>query len=126
VNDIILELPRELDPISMNEGDTWKVRGLAKEWRDLAYFHWCKAHPGAGPSGRKAPTPGVVHVTIPFAVHRRRDPINYAKTVKHIVDGLVLAGAWPDDTLEYVEQQIPTLVDGKKLPVLVRISTRPE
>lgn len=100
------------DPISMNEGDTWAVRGASAEWRDAAYMYWCAEFPGVGPSGRAFGHPGVVDVLLPFRLGRRRDPINYAKTVKHIVDGLVLAGAWPDDTAEYVTQQIPKLSKG--------------
>ena len=41
-----------------------------------------------------------------------------------IVDGLVLAGAWPEDTLDYVTQHIPTLVESHTLPVLVRVTAR--
>lgn len=108
----------------MNEGDTWKVRNAAAAWRDAAYYRWIEHFPSVGPSGRSAPCPAVVHVTIPFPQQRRRDPINYAKTVKHIVDGFVMAGAWSDDTIDYVEQQIPTLIKGTELPVLVRVSAR--
>lgn len=121
MNDIVLEFDAPDSPISMNEGDSWKVRSRAAAWRDRAYYAWCEAHPGVGPEGRAFPHPAEVHVTIPFAMRRGRDPINYAKTVKHIVDGLVRAGAWPDDTPDYVTQHIPTLVDGSKLPVLVRV-----
>lgn len=102
----------------------WVQRKLTPAWRDTAYMRWCEAFPGVGPSGRAAPLPAEVHVTIPFPIHRRRDPINYARTVKAIVDGLVLAGAWPDDTPNYVTQHIPTLVESPSLPVLVRVSAR--
>ena len=111
--DIVLEFEPPADPISMNEGDSWKVRKAAAEWRDRAYFAWCEAHPGAGPSGRAVEPVAEVFCALPFPTGRRRDPINYAKTVKHIVDGLTMAGAWPDDTPEYVTQHIPTLTrDG--------------
>ena len=124
MSEVILEFEPPADPISMNEGDSWKVRKAAAAWRDRAYWAWCEAHPGVGPMGRVAPSPAVVHVTIPFPIYRRRDPINYAKTVKHIVDGLMEAGAWPDDTPEYVTQEIPTLIESRALPVLVRVSPR--
>ena len=119
--DVVLEFEPPADPISMNEGDSWKVRKSAKLWRERAYWAWCEAHPGQGPSGRVAPTPGVVRVVLPFPVSRGRDPINYAKTVKHIVDGITDAGAWPNDTPDYVAQEIPTLSVGTKL-VVVRVS----
>ena len=122
--DIVIEMPLPAEPISMNEGDTWQVRGRVKEWRDAAYYAWCAAHPGVGPLGRVADCPAEVHVVIGFRQNRRRDPINYAKTVKHIVDGLVLAGAWPDDTEDYVTQHIPSLVHMSEPTVLIRVSPR--
>jgi hypothetical protein len=122
--EVVLEFPAPADPISMNAKDNREFGRAKQAWRDAAYMHWCEAHPGVGPSGRAAPVPAEVHVTIPFQKRRARDPINYARTVKHIVDGLVLAGAWPDDTPDYVTQHIPTLVESHHLPVLVRISPR--
>ena len=121
--EIILEIPLPAEAISMND-TPWKQRKLTPLWRDAAYMRWCEAHPGVGPSGRAAPCPAEVHVTIPFALHRTRDSINYSRTVKAIVDGLKLAGAWPDDTDAYVVQHTPTLVESRSLPVLVRITQR--
>jgi len=106
----------------MNEGDSWSVRAAVKEWRDRAYYAWIEHHGGVGPSGRAFGSRGEVRTVLPFTTQRRRDPINYAKTVKHIVDGFVLAGAWPDDTLDYVIQQIPTLIVAPPTqPVVIRI-----
>lgn len=121
MNEVVLTFEPPADPISMNNGDSWKVRKQSKDWRDRTYFAWCEAHPGCGPRDRGFPYPAEVHTFIPFPVERRRDPINFAKTVKHIVDGIVMAGAWPDDTPEYVTQHIPTL--GKGSHVLVRVSS---
>jgi hypothetical protein len=57
--------------------------------------------------------PALVRVHIPFPVDRRRDPHNYCGTVvKAIVDGLVNAGAWDDDTPEFVEHISPILYKG--------------
>jgi len=123
IDDIVLEFPVPGEPISMND-KPWKQRTLTPLWRDAAYYRWIEMFPGVGPSGRAAPWPSVCHVTIPFDKHRTRDPINFARTVKAIVDGITMAGAWPDDTLDYVEQQIPTLLVASQLPVLVRISPR--
>jgi crossover junction endodeoxyribonuclease RusA len=47
--------------------------------------------------------PCYVRVTFPVPDNRRRDADNPAPTVKAIVDGLVDAGLWPDDTPEWVE-----------------------
>lgn len=107
----------------MNDGDSWKVRALAADWRDRAYFAWVEQFPGEGPSGRSIP-PAEVFVTLPFPNRRRRDPINFAKTVKHIVDGIQMAGAWPDDTPDWVTQHIPTLTIVPGGQVLIRVIER--
>lgn len=123
VPEIVLSFFPPADPISMNEGDSWKVRNSAKLWRDAAYWHWIACYPSKGPSQRAFGTEADIFVSLPFETIRRRDPINYAKTVKHIVDGFVLAGAWPDDTNEYVTQHIPVLTVTDSL-VIVRITKR--
>ena len=122
-DDVVLSFVPPAKPISMNEGDSWKVRGASAEWRDAAFWHyveWCTQHGHLGPSQRRYVNGARVHVVLPFATERRRDAINYAKTVKHIVDGIMLAGAWLDDTAEYVEQNIPTL--ARQDLCVVRIS----
>lgn len=119
---IVLAFPPPADPISMNQGDSWKVRSAAAEWRDRAFFAYVEQFPGVGPSGRRI-GPSEVQVQIPFKIGRRRDPINYAKTVKHIVDGICMAGAWPDDTIEHVTQHIPILTKGDT--VFITITPRP-
>lgn len=123
-DDVVMTFDPPAEPLSMNDKDN-RASGRSKQaWRDAAYFHWCRIHPGVGPSDRAAPTPSVVHVVLPFDVRRRRDPINFARTVKAIVDGMRMAGAWPDDTSDYVTQELPTLTVGAKLPVVVRVSPR--
>lgn len=54
---------------------------------------------------------------------RRRDPHNFAPTLKHVIDGLVDAGLWPDDTPEYVRTLEPALAVRRDR--LVRISITP-
>lgn len=82
-----------------------------KAWKidaKLAYTQLCNS---AG-SERQLP-PGIVTIAIPFDKKRRRDPHNYCGTVlKAIIDGLVLAKAWPDDTPEYVGHREPKLYVG--------------
>lgn len=47
--------------------------------------------------------PSLVRVTLPMPDDRRRDPHNYTGTVvKAIIDGLVHAGWWEDDTADHV------------------------
>lgn len=95
--------------ITLNQRLHWADRARrVKSWRRAAELHAHKytrrprvrrlAHePGALAS------PSFVRVT--FGVRdpgRRRDPHNYMPTVKAIIDGLVDAGVWPDDTAEWV------------------------
>ena len=51
--------------------------------------------------------------------------MNYIGTiVKAVIDGLVDAGCWPDDTAEWVEIRQPTLQVGGDL-VVVALTPRP-
>ena len=59
----------------------------------------------------------------PVVDRRRRDPHNFAPTLKHVIDGLVDAGLWPDDTPEYVRTLEPALAVRRDR--LVRISITP-
>jgi hypothetical protein len=65
--------------------------------------------------------PSIVTASIPFDVQRRRDPHNYVGTcLKAMVDGLVLAGCWPDDTTGFVRVLEPLLVVGG--PVVLEVT----
>jgi crossover junction endodeoxyribonuclease RusA len=89
------------DTLTMNHRWHWSRRSVVTRcWRSAAMFA-AVAQLGAGPSARRRP-PCMVRVTFPVAVDRRRDPHNMAPTVKAIVDGLVDAGVWPDDTDTWV------------------------
>ncbi len=84
---------------------------IIAEWKgraSLAWFSYCNGKgldPGMPPS--------LIRVHIPFRMDRVRDPHNYCGTVvKAIVDGLVHAGAWEDDTPEFVEHISPILYKG--------------
>ena len=68
--------------------------------------------------------PCAIRVTFGVPDRRRRDPHNTAPTVKAIVDGLVDAGFWRDDTPDQVvlldpvfERANPTLVKVELWPV---------
>lgn len=88
--------------LSMNHRVHWRTRHrLTKLWRHAAHIAAC-ADLGRAPSERRR-EPSMVRVEFPVAdPGRRRDPHNQAPTVKAIVDGLVDAGVWPDDTNEFV------------------------
>jgi hypothetical protein len=55
---------------------------------------------------------------------RRRDPHNYFATVKPIIDGLVDAGLWPDDTPAWVTTTEPALRITSDQTVTVTITPR--
>lgn len=134
---LLLELAfRQPAPLlSMNDRDHWRTRArYTKLWRAAACGSLLGAPIDGGRSRWAGPTPmlfpaAVVHVTLPVADSRRRDPHNYYPTIKAIVDGLVDAGLWPDDTPDYVTTSEPTLtVDrgslGQHPTVTVTITTR--
>lgn len=87
-----------------------------QHWKALAKIAW-------GTQGKRQNIgKGLIRVTIPFAQHRRRDPSNYCGTVgKAIIDGLVEAGVWPDDTAEYVMHLEPVLRVTKLPNTIVEI-----
>lgn len=69
--------------------------------------------------------PSIIRITLPFKEMRTRDPANYCgSTCKAIIDGLVLAGAWPDDNPLYVSHFEPLLVIDKDLQVHIDIRPR--
>jgi len=94
--------------MSMNDRPHWTVeRRHAKAWRNAAA--WAAiAQLGTSPDARMRGS-STVTITLPVHGAHRRDPHNYFKTVKHIVDGLVDAGLWPDDTPEWVTTTEPHL-----------------
>lgn len=64
--------------------------------------------------------PGIVQIDIGVKTNARRDPHNYCGTVlKAVIDGLVLAGAWPDDTPDWVGHRESVFHKGKDVTVTV-------
>jgi hypothetical protein len=110
--------------LSANDRSHYRVRARdVREWRTAAYFAAVAAFPGQGPEARSV-GPRVVELELPVAGSRRRDPHNYAPTLKAVVDGLVDAGLWPDDTPEHVRTLEPKLVQASGTSyrtVLVRL-----
>lgn len=104
--------------LSMNDRHHWRRRSSdVKHWRTAA---WAKAL-DHGPQ-----PPAMVVITLDVPDARRRDPANYYATVKPIVDGLVDAGWWPDDTPEYVTTCEPLLNNvRRRIPLYVTIELRP-
>jgi crossover junction endodeoxyribonuclease RusA len=100
--------------LTMNKRYHWAVRArLTRMWRICGHgaaASW--RHPcGTDPHPIPLP-PCLVRVTFGVPDNRRRDPHNTAPTVKAIVDGMVDAGLWPDDTPDQVTILDPVFVKG--------------
>lgn len=120
----VIEFTRPARLMSLNDRHHWTTRRtLTKAWRKAA---WAAAVEQLGPSPsarwRRA---SIVAVQLPVARGARRDPHNYVATVKPIVDGLVDAGVWPDDTPSFVRTVEPTFVVVGKGPLIVTVTLTP-
>lgn len=103
-----IRFPQPGDLLSMNDRSHWAKKAReARLWRETA--GWAALTGRFGQIG-----PCRVVVTLPVVDRRRRDPHNYAPTVKAVVDGLVDAKLWPDDTPEWVSVSEPVLEVRKK------------
>jgi Holliday junction resolvase RusA-like endonuclease len=122
---MVLKFPAPAVPRSVNDEPRSVRARIARThekqaWRDRAYYATC-ATVRSKPD--RARGPSEVRVTIPFATSRRRDPHNYTTTVvKPIIDGMRLAGVWPDDNADWVEVRDSRLVVGG--PVIVTVTPR--
>lgn len=100
---VVLEFLPPAHPMNMNDRTHWRAYARQRgKWRAAAGAAVLAADLDRLP-------PADIHVELPVPGNRRRDPHNWYPTVKHIVDGLVDAGVWPDDTPEYLTTHEPTL-----------------
>lgn len=121
---LVLEFEQPEAPWSTNQDRQYhhqKRHKFVKAWKEAASKAWEEQMGGVPLDGFY-----VVQVTIPFGNRRRRDPHNYCGTVmKAIIDGLVEAGAWPDDNPEYVGHREPILVIGTGVTVTIESGQTP-
>ena len=111
-----IRFPMPGKPMSMNDREHWAAKASrTKDWRHAAALAARKVKPQP---------PSIVEVSIPFARNGRRDPHNYAPTVKAIVDGLVDAGLWPDDPPEFVRTFEPLCRVEKGGELIITITPR--
>lgn len=107
-----LSFDAPMPPMSVNEANRlhWsKRRASSAVWRDAAYYYARQAKLAQRVKKQRCS----VRVYLPFMTVRRRDPHNYVgTTVKAIIDGLVLAKVWPDDTPQFVEVIEPRIING--------------
>lgn len=88
-------------PLSLNRERSlhWAARRRQTDpWKTATFWLAKQARLPAAVAGQRT----AVTVVLPVRGHYRRDPANYYPTVKAVVDGLVAAGVWPDDTPDYV------------------------
>lgn len=121
-----VRMPRPSAAWSTNDDrnlNQYKRHDLVTVWKAITQLTWANYC-----NRRRMPRnlgESLIRVTIPFDTNRRRDPHNYCGTVvKAVIDGMVLAGAWTDDTHEYLEHLAPVLVVDKKGDVVIDIFPR--
>lgn len=111
--------PAPTPPLSLNRERTMhhmKRHRLLKPWKDTAAT-LCRSKRVQRAIGGRAAT---VTVVLPVKGNYRRDPHNYLPPVKAIIDGMVAAGVWPDDTPTWVKVNEPILENnGVNVLVLV-------
>ena len=92
--------------LTLNQRLYWAEKGrIVRAWRTVAGWNAVQ-HRGQPPS--------LVAVSLEVRGAMRRDPHNWFPTVKPIVDGLVDAGVWPDDTPQFVTTLEPRLVPVRR------------
>jgi crossover junction endodeoxyribonuclease RusA len=108
----IVSFPQPARALTMNQRLHWTERArLTADWREAA--GWAAIAQLGRPPARRACPPSEVLVVLPVSGRHRRDPHNWHPTVKAIVDGLVDAGCWPDDTPDWVTIPPPQLDLGR-------------
>lgn len=117
---IVFEFFPPYEPWSLNMERTKHWSWRAKRARDYRFAAKVAArNAGLGPQ-----PPSTVLVELPFdRASSRRDPSNYLPAVKAIVDGLVDAGLWVDDTAEFVSVEEPVLKKAAMVSVQIRPRT---
>ncbi len=109
---IVVSFPQPCKPLTMNQRMHWAQKAkMTASWRQAGLY---ATGFGQRMNGvvRELPR-SVVQLVLPVrSVKIRRDPHNWYPTVKAVVDGLVDAGLWPDDTPEYVMTIEPAFKQG--------------
>lgn len=103
---IEFDIPGEL--LSLNKlpnsaGANKVQRALKNEWKEAAQWAAISAFPGVGPSQRFLP-PSDLYFSFPVTTNRYRDPGNFTRTTKPIVDAFVAAELWPGDDPRWVTE----------------------
>lgn len=88
---------------------------LVAAWRERAYWAACEWR--TSPSARRLTSfPVAIQCVFPVHTRSRRDPHNWAPTVKAIIDGLTSANLWPDDNANFVRVHDSTFLTVSRDP----------
>jgi len=109
---VVITFERPAPLLNLNDRQHWRAKAkLVAVWRQAA--HIAARQHYAPHLGRT-----LVKVTLPVRTpNTRRDPSNFAPTVKALIDGFVDAGMWPDDHAGWVVTQEPTFTGGNTVTV---------
>ena len=103
--------------MTLNDRQHWAPRAKRTAiWRHAA---------GVAAHGIRPQLPSIVTIELPVIDRRRRDPHNYTPTMKACIDGLVDAGAWPDDHAGFIVTCEPVLIVDKVRPGFVTLRLAP-
>lgn len=96
----VIKVPAPGPAITLNKRLHWRAEAKAKhEWREIAF--WCAA--SHVPRLRHLEGRWLVTVSYPVkSLLIRRDPHNWIRTTKWIIDGFVDALVWSDDDQHHV------------------------
>jgi len=110
---VIIRFPPPAKPLNMNERLHWSQRARrTKAWRQAA----ATAAMAIKKSQRGQP-PSTVSISLPVrSLKVRRDPSNWAPTLKAAIDGLIDAGVFPDDDSRWVTTFEPAFHLGSQDP----------
>lgn len=112
---VTLTFPLPCKPLNLNDRQHWAQRAKATRlWREASGFAALADSHGMTRHGHNYYLPrSLVQIDIPVrSMKTRRDPSNWSPSTKAVVDGLVDAGLWPDDTSEYVATAEPVFHQG--------------
>lgn len=95
--------------MNMNDRPHWRAKAeLTKEWKNAAF--WIAKQNRCQPL---AHFPVTVTCIFDRKSTGRIDPHNYYPTVKALMDGLTMAGLWPDDDSTHVKTLEPVFIKGE-------------
>jgi hypothetical protein len=103
----------------LNDNEHWRVEHARKLlWQQASFY-------AAKQQKIRCLERCTVTVSLPFKTNRRRDPHNFTLAMKWMIDGLVHAEVWPDDTPEYVVTNEPVCVVGAT-EVVISLAPMPQ